>query len=77
MSELGLQTESQPVILGALTEQQRLLTLDDLTEAILNYNHQTLPTEVSEDVSTESFISLYHVHLPKWASKGFITYDPA
>jgi len=32
-------------------------------------------TEASEDVLTEIRLSLYHVHLPKLASKGLINYD--
>uniref|UniRef100_UPI0026A1E9AB DUF7344 domain-containing protein n=1 Tax=Natronomonas salsuginis TaxID=2217661 RepID=UPI0026A1E9AB len=63
-------------MLGTLAGEQRSLTLDDLTEAVLKYNHQTPLTEASEDVLTEIRLSLYHVHLPKLASEGLINYDP-
>ena len=53
-----------------------MLTLNDLTQTVLKYNHQASPTAVSEDVLTEVRLSLYHVHLPKLASEGLITFDP-
>lgn len=69
------QNNHRRIILRALTEEQRSLTLTDLTEAILRNNHRTPPTEASENASTEIRLSLNHVHLPKLASEGFITYD--
>ncbi|QSW98962.1 DUF7344 domain-containing protein [Haloterrigena alkaliphila] len=64
------------IVLGLLAAEQRSLTLNDLTQAVLKHNHQTSITAVSEDVLTEIRLSLYHVHLPKLASEGIITYDP-
>ena len=46
------------------------------TQTVLEYNHQASPTEVSEDVLTEIRLSLYHIHLPKLASDGLVTFDP-
>lgn len=63
------------IVLGALAEEQRALTLNDLTKTILKHNHQTALREASEGVLTEIRHSLHHVHLPKLASKGLITYD--
>lgn len=74
-SILGLcRNQHRRIVLGALAEEQRSLTLDDLIEAILENNHQVPPAEASEDVVTEIRLSLYHVHLPKLASEGFINY---
>ena len=70
------QNQHRRIVLGTLAEEQRSLTLNDLTKAILKYNHQTTITEASEDVLTEIRLSLYHVHLPKLSSKGLINYDP-
>ena len=64
------------IVLALLAAEGRSLTLNDLTKTVLKYNHQASPTEVSEDVLTEIRLSLYHVHLPKLASDGLITYDP-
>ena len=64
------------IVLALLAAEQRSLTLSDLTQAVLKHNHQTSPTAVSEDVLTEIRLSLHHVHLPKLASAGLITYDP-
>lgn len=70
------QNQHRRIILGTLAEEQRSLTLNDLMQAVLKYNHQTPITEVSNDVLTEIRLSLYHVHLPKLASEGLINYDP-
>ena len=65
------------IVLGALTEEQRAVTLDDLTRGIIKYNHQTPISEISEDVRREIRLSLYHVHLPKLAAEGFVRYCSA
>jgi hypothetical protein len=70
------QNQHRRIVLAILAEEQRSLTLNDLTQTILKYNHHTPITEASEDVLVEIRRSLYHVHLPKLASKGLITYDP-
>ena len=64
------------IVLALLETEQRSLTLNDLTQAVLKYNHQASPTAASEDVLTEIRLSLHHLHLPKLASDGPITYDP-
>ena len=63
------------IVLALLAGEQRSLTLNDFTQTVLKYNHQASPTEVSEDVLTEIRHSLHHVHLPKLASDGLVTYD--
>jgi hypothetical protein len=63
------------IVLGTLLEEQRSLTLNDLTTAILEYNHQMPITEASEEVLTEIRIWLYHVHVPKLAAEGLVEYD--
>ena len=70
------QHQHRRIVLGLLTAEQRSLTLNDLTQTVLKYNHQASPTEVSEDVLTEIRVSLHHVHLPKLASNELVTYDP-
>lgn len=70
------QHQHRRIVLAVLAEEQRSLTLNDLTQTALRYNHHTAITEVSEDVLTEIRLSLDHVHLPKLASEGLITYDP-
>ncbi|MFC6717877.1 DUF7344 domain-containing protein [Halovalidus salilacus] len=70
------QHQHRRIVLGILAEEQRSLTLNDLTKAILKYNHQTPITEASKDVLAEIRLSLYHVHLPKLVSEGLINFDP-
>ena len=70
------QNQHRRIVLGTLAEEQRSLTLNDLTKVVLKYNHQTPITEASADVLIEIRLSLYHVHLPKLASEGLINYDP-
>jgi len=71
------QDQHRRIVLAILTEEKRSLTLDELTQAILKYNHQTSITEASEDVMAEIRRSLHHVHLPKLAADGLITNYPA
>lgn len=70
------QNQHRRNVLKTLTEEQRLLTLYELTKVVFNYNYQTPLTEASGDVLTEIRLSLYHVHLPKLASEGLIKYKP-
>lgn len=69
------QNQHRRIVLEMLVEEQRSLTLDKLTEAILEYNRLTPATKASEDTSTEIRVSLHHVHLPKLAAEGFVNYD--
>ena len=64
------------IVLGILVAEQRSVTLNELTEAIIKYNDETSPTEASDDVLAETRTSLHHNHLPKLASEGLITYEP-
>ena len=70
------QHQHRRIVLALLAAEQRSLTLNDLTQTVLKYNHQASPTEVSEDVLTEIRLSLHHVHLPKLTSNELVTYDP-
>ena len=70
------QHQHRRIVLALLAAEQRSLTLSDLTQTVLEYNHQASPTEVSEDVLTEVRLSLHHVHLPKLTSNELVTYDP-
>lgn len=73
---LGLcQHQHRRIVLGALAEERRSLTLDDLTNAVLEYNHQTPLPAASADLLAEIRLSLYQVHLPKLASAGLVTFD--
>lgn len=63
------------IVLAVLAEEQRSLTVNDLTGTILTHNHHTPVTEVSEEVLTEIRSSLYDTHIPKLESAGVIDYD--
>ena len=69
------QHQHRRIVLAILAGEERALTLNDLTEAILKYNHQTPRSEASEETITEIRLSLHHVHLPKLASAELITTD--
>ncbi|PSQ15699.1 hypothetical protein BRD00_13620 [Halobacteriales archaeon QS_8_69_26] len=70
------QHQHRRIVLALLAAEGRSMTLNDLTKSVLEYNHQASPATVSEDVLSEIRLSLHHVHLPKLASEGYITYDP-
>ena len=63
------------IVLGILLAEQQSVTLNDLTEAVLKYNHHTPRTEAPDDVPAGIRISLHHNHLPKLASEGLISHD--
>lgn len=63
------------IVLALLAEEQRSVTMNDLTETILAYNHHAPVTEASEEVITEIQCQLHHMHLPRLASAGLIDYD--
>ena len=70
------QHQHRRIVLALLAAEQRSLTLNDLMKTVFEYNHQASPTTVSADVLTEIRLSLHHVHLPKLASEGLVTFDP-
>lgn len=70
------QTPHRRIVLGTLAAEQRPLTLNDLTQLVYKYTRQTPIAEATEDTLTEIRLSLYHSHLPKLASEGFIQYNP-
>lgn len=63
------------IVLGVLADQQRTLTMDDLTKAIVKHNHHTPLTEVSGETVSQIKTSLDHVHIPKVEAAGLIEYD--
>ncbi|OIB58333.1 DUF7344 domain-containing protein [Natrialba sp. SSL1] len=69
------QDQHRRIVLAVLAAEQRSLTLNDLTQTVLKYNHHSQLTEVSKDVLAEIRLSLYHVHIPKLASEGLVSYD--
>lgn len=69
------QHQYRRIVLGVLAGEQRSLTLDDLTRAVLKYNHQTPIAEASAHVLREIHVLLHHIHLPKLAAAGLINYD--
>ncbi|GAA0520473.1 hypothetical protein SAMN04488066_12617 [Halorubrum aquaticum] len=63
------------IVLATLADQEQPISINDLTNAIIKYNHHTPPTEAADETVTEVQISLHHLHLPKLAEAGFIRYD--
>ena len=63
------------IALGALANEQRSLTVNDLTKAIVKHNHHTPMIEMPKGSLTELQISLHHAHLPKIEASGLIDYD--
>lgn len=63
------------IVLAVLVEEQRLLTVNDLTKTVLNHNHQTSIIEGSIGRLTKIKLSLLHTHIPKLEMEGVIEYD--
>lgn len=64
------------IILAALATEQRSLTVNDLSKTIFEYNNQLKVVDASEEIRTETQLSLHHSHIPKLESAGVIEYDP-
>ena len=62
-------------VLTVLAEQQRSLTMDDLTKMAVKRNRHTRPTAVSGEIVTRVKTGLHHVHIPKLEEAGLIEYD--
>ena len=69
------QNKRRRIVLGALTEEQRSVALNDLSKVVFKYTHHTPLTEAPADVLRDIRVSLYHAHLPKLATGGLINYD--
>ncbi|MFC6718054.1 hypothetical protein ACFQGT_10490 [Natrialbaceae archaeon GCM10025810] len=63
------------IVLAVLASEERSLTVNDLTKAIIKHNHHTSPMEVSKEESRTIRISLQHVHIPKLEDLSLVNYD--
>ncbi len=63
------------IVVATLAREKRSLTVNDLTEAIINQNHHVPVTEISEEDTREIRLSLHHTHIPKLADRSLIEYD--
>ncbi|QLD89553.1 hypothetical protein HWV07_11125 [Natronomonas salina] len=63
------------IILAALADEQRPLTVNDLTKAIIKHNDNISVMEIPEGRLSELQLLLHHVHLPKIESTRLITYN--
>lgn len=63
------------IILAALANEQRPLTVNDLTKAIIKHNDNISVMEIPEGRLSELQLLLHHVHLPKMEAAGLITYN--
>ena len=73
---LGLcEDRHRRIVLAALANEQRSLTVNDLTKAIVKHNHHVPVMEMREGSLSELQTSLHHMHLPKIEAAGLIDYD--
>ncbi|WP_256392641.1 DUF7344 domain-containing protein [Natronoarchaeum rubrum] len=63
------------IVLGVLVTQERSLTINDLTKAIVKHNHHEPLAEVSGETLTQIKAELHHRHAPRLADAGLIKYD--
>jgi len=63
------------IVLSTLLERGRVLTRDDLTEAIVVQDHQVAIEEIDEAERSRITSNLHHVHLPKLDDSGYLEYD--
>ncbi|WP_227355897.1 DUF7344 domain-containing protein [Haladaptatus salinisoli] len=63
------------IVLAVLADQQRSITLSELTKMIVKRNHHMPLSEASDEELTQIKSSLYHCHLPKLADANLISFD--
>ncbi len=63
------------LILAVLASESRPLSLDDLTETIVEYNHRASISEIAPDEMDRIRLTLHHQHLPKLEQRGVLAYD--
>ena len=63
------------IVLAVLATEDRSLTVNDLTQTILKYNHHVSPSEAPEGESMRIRRSLIHEHVPKLAALSLVDYD--
>lgn len=64
------------IVLAALANQEPSISINDLTDEIIKFNHHTAPIDTTDETVVEIQTGLHHVHLPKLGEAGFIQYDP-
>lgn len=63
------------VALAVLTEQERQLTVNDLTKAIVRHDHDAPITEADTDVVAEIQDELIEEQIPALTDAGIVEYD--
>lgn len=57
------------------SDQRVSITVEELTEAVVDREHERSPSEFADEGATRIALSLQHQHLPKLADTELITYD--
>lgn len=68
--------QHQCIVLAVLAEQQRPLTVNDLTKAIVKHDHDAPITETDTDVVAEIRDELGEEQIPTLTEEGVVEYDP-
>lgn len=63
------------IVLAVLAHEQRPLTLQDLTKAVVKHNHRQSPEEVSGKTIHQVQAKLYHTHIPNLENGSLVNYD--
>lgn len=63
------------VVFGVLVDQRQSVTVDELTEAILDHEHDNPPDAVDGEAARRIRTRLHHVHLPKLEAAGLVEYN--
>lgn len=63
------------LVLSLLMEDERTMTLNDLTKSVAVREHGERITDLSSETVVGTYYHLYHLHVPKLADANVITYD--
>ena len=70
-----LSSERRRDALDCLREHEPI-ALPDLADVVAEREHDEPLPQVPEDAVLETYLSLYHTHVPKLADAGVASYDP-
>ncbi|WP_449289388.1 DUF7344 domain-containing protein [Natrinema versiforme] len=71
-----LSHQRRRAVLDLLLTHDQLLTVSDIRNEIIEKEQDTEITEIPSEQVKQVHISLHHVHIPKLAEEGVISYDP-
>ena len=63
------------IVLATLANKPQSTSINELTNAVVKYNHHVSASETDDETVKRVHVGLYQTHLPKLAEVGLIQYN--